>query len=68
MKKAISLIMAICMVFTLLPTFDVTVKAATYDETAYTLTGDQLEDMVGIAKTQVGYCEGNNSSQLYGTL
>lgn len=43
------------------------VQAANYDETSYALTGVQVNDIVEIARTQVGYHEGNNLSQLDGT-
>ena len=32
------------------------------------LTGDMRKDLVAIAQSQLGYCEGNNSSQLAGTV
>ncbi len=32
------------------------------------LTGDMRKDLVAVAQSQVGYCEGNRSSQLAGTV
>lgn len=43
------------------------VSAASYDETAYTLTGNQRADIAGIALTQVGYTESGNNVTKYGT-
>lgn len=66
MKRFLSLILAmaiIASVFVAVP-----VQAANYDENSYTLTGVQMNDIIGIARTQVGYKEGNNSSQLDGTV
>ncbi len=40
--------------------------SAAYDETAYTLTGNQRADIVGIALTQVGYRESGDNIQKYG--
>lgn len=36
--------------------------------TKVTLTGNQRTDIVNVAKSQIGYKEGNNSSQLSGTV
>ena len=35
---------------------------------AVNLTGNQRTDIVNVAKSQIGYQEGNNSSQLSGTV
>jgi len=66
MKKVFSLILVLSMIGAMLVPLEV--QAAAYDETTYRLTGNQIEDIIGIAKTQVGYAEGNNYSQLDGTV
>lgn len=66
MKRLISVILTLTMMLSLVNV--VPVQAASYDENSYTLTGVQVNDVVGIAKTQIGYKEGNNSNQLDGTV
>lgn len=66
MKKIFSLILTISMTLSLFTS--IPVIAASYDESSYTLTGVQVNDIIEIAKTQVGYMEGNNSNQLDGTV
>lgn len=66
MKKIISIILTLTIISSLIAV--IPAQAASYYEGSYTLTGIQVNDMIGIAKTQVGYMEGNNSSQLDGTI
>lgn len=65
MKKIISILLTISIILSLVTI--IPVQAASYDESSYSLTGVQVNDIVEIARTQVGYHEGNNSSQLDGT-
>ena len=39
--------------------------SAAYENT-YTNTGNQRDDIIGVAKTQIGYREGNNNDTKYG--
>ena len=64
MKRFLSVILAVSVVFSAV--FIVPVFAA-YENT-YVNTGNQIEDLIGVAATQVGYREGNSSSQLAGTV
>ncbi len=64
MKKIVSLTLAIVLILSaifVLPT------AAAYENT-HANTGNQIEDLIAVATTQIGYKEGNNSSQLAGTV
>ena len=63
MKRIISALLVCVM---LVPMFAVNSSAA-YENT-YKNTGNQIEDIIGVAMTQVGYKEGNSSSQLGGTV
>ena len=66
MKRFVSVILSIMMICTVIPMTALTVGAA-YENT-HTNTGNQIEDLIAVAMTQRGYCEGNNSSQLAGTV
>ena len=63
MKRIVSVLLVCVM---LVPMFAVYSSAA-YENT-YINTGNQIEDIIGVAMTQVGYKEGNSSSQLSGTV
>lgn len=67
LKKLLAIFFAVVMVATLLP-LKVIASTLPYDESTYTLTGNPRADIVGIAKTQIGYCEGKNQRQLDGTV
>ena len=62
MKRIVCALLVCAMI---VPMFATTSSAA-YENT-YTNTGNQIEDIIGVAMTQVGYKEGNSSSQLSGT-
>ncbi len=78
MKKATAWILTVCMALTL--TFSgtadrlltgepSTAHAASYPKLKtinYTPTGDQQKDIVGFAKTQIGYAEGRNNNTYFG--
>lgn len=66
MKRIISILLCISIVTFTLISGVISASAASYDETAYTLTGNQRADIVGIALTQVGYQESGNNVQKYG--
>ncbi len=64
MKKFISLVLALVMVSSVM--FAIPVSAA-YENT-HVNTGNQIEDLIAVATTQIGFKEGNNSSQVSGTV
>lgn len=66
LKRSMSMLLAVCMILTIIGISPQEVVAAAYDETTYVITGNQRTDIVEIAKTQVGYKGGTNSSQLDG--
>ncbi|MBQ7499639.1 MAG: InlB B-repeat-containing protein, partial [Clostridia bacterium] len=66
MKRIIAVILSLMMICTIIPAAGITVSAA-YENT-HTNTGNQIEDLIAVAMTQRGYCEGNSSSQLGGTV
>ena len=61
-KKTLALLLTIMMLFSTLST----VSNAAHENT-YTNTGNQRNDIIGVAKTQLGYREGNNNDTKYGT-
>ena len=81
MKRIMSMTLALIMAFSMLATvFAVDSAALSYSGSAsyksgkyYTnltkvnLTGNQRNDIVAVAESQIGYREGNNSSQISGT-
>ena len=64
MKRFLSAVLAVSILVSGL--FIVPVTAA-YENT-YSNTGNQIADLIGVATTQLGYKEGNSSSQLSGTV
>ena len=64
MKRKLCILLSIVLICCLAP---VTTARASYENT-YVNTGNQIEDIIGVAQTQLGYLEGNNSSQLGGTV
>lgn len=60
-KKLVSLFLVLIMCFSIVP---IEVSAA-YENT-YSNTGNQRNDIIGVAKTQVGYTEGSNDNNKYG--
>ncbi len=60
-KKLVSLFLVLIMCFSIVP---IEVSAA-YENT-YSNTGNQRNDIIGVAKTQVGYTEGSNHNNKYG--
>ena len=65
MKKIWSVVLALVMLLSLLPMGAITASAAY--ENIYTNTGDYRADIIGVAKTQIGYTEGSNNSNKYGS-
>ena len=61
MKRKLSFILAVCILFSM---FAVPSNAA-YENT-YSNTGNQISDLIGVAKTQIGYHEGNSASDISG--
>lgn len=61
-KKTLALLLTIMMLFSTLST----VSNAAHENT-YTNTGNQRNDIIGVAKTQLSYREGNNNDTKYGT-
>ena len=62
MKKVISVLMSITLFFSM---FSV-IACAAYENT-WKNTGNQRADIIGVAKTQVGYLEGSNNNNKYGS-
>lgn len=62
MRRAVSAIVTISIILSVI--FTTPVHAA-YENT-YQNTGNQIEDLIGVAKTQVGYKEGPSASQMDG--
>ena len=52
--------------FLLFSSFLIPAAAANYDETTYKLTGNEADDIIGIALTQVGYKESGTNITKYG--
>ena len=65
MKRTLSFILCICITLSIFTVAAVSVFAD-YDETSYVLTGKQAEDIVGIARTQIGYRESGDNVTKYG--
>ena len=68
MKKLLSLFLVLTIVMGVINLAAPPVLAAPFDDTVYCTTGNQRADVVGIAATQEYYCEGNDLSQLDGTV
>ena len=62
--RFLSLLTAVAVIFTL---FSALPSAAAYENT-HKNTGNMINDLISVAKTQIGYCEGNNASQTDGTV
>ena len=62
MKRMLSVMVAVFLTFSAV--FIVPVSAA-YENT-YKNTGNQIEDLIGVARTQIGYKEGPSASQMDG--
>ncbi len=65
-KKVISFLLATVMLFGVLPIGDLVIQANAAYENTYTNTGNQRNDIIGVAKTQLGYTEGYNNDTKYG--
>ena len=63
-KKFLSVLLSLIMIISIIPMTTITSSAA-YENT-YSNTGNQRKDIVGVAKTQIGYREGNNNDTKYG--
>ncbi|MBQ6862690.1 MAG: InlB B-repeat-containing protein [Clostridia bacterium] len=63
MKWILSVMLAVLM---LLPVFPGIIYAEAAHENTYSNTGNQRQDIIGVAKTQLGYAEGNNNDTKYG--
>ena len=66
MKNFKRILAAVLCVLTFVSILPLTAFAA-YENT-HVNTGNQIEDLIAVATTQIGYKEGNNSSQLGGTV
>ena len=65
MKKLKHILSALLVVVMLVGAIPLSASAA-YENT-YTNTGNQRDDIIGVAKTQLGYTEGANNATKYGT-
>ena len=61
MKKLLSIILVALMIVSMVP-----IANAAYENT-YSNTGNQRNDIIGVAKTQVNYVEGSNNNNKYGS-
>lgn len=66
MKRIIGILLCLTIAIGCVGASMLSASAAAYDETSYTLTGNQRADIVGIALTQVGYRESGDNVQKYG--
>ena len=64
-KRVLSTALVICLCLTMLLTVIPKAEAAAYDNT-HTNTGNQAYDIIGVAKTQLGYSEGTSGYTKYG--
>lgn len=62
--RLLSLLTTIAVVFML---FSALPTTAAYENT-HRNTGNMINDLIEVAKTQIGYCEGNTASQIDGTV
>ena len=62
MKRVLALVLCVMTFVTALPL----TSFAAYENT-HTNTGNQIEDLISVATTQIGYTEGNSTSQMGGT-
>ena len=62
MKRVLALLLCVMMIIPALPL----TGFAAYENT-HTNTGNQIEDLISVATTQIGYTEGNSTSQMGGT-
>ena len=62
MKRTIAMFLCVLMLISALPL----TSSAAYENT-HTNTGNQIEDLISVATTQIGYTEGNSTSQQGGT-
>ncbi len=61
-KRIVSAVLCVLMIGSVLPL----ASFAAYENT-HTNTGNQIEDLIAVATTQIGYTEGNSTSQQGGT-
>ena len=66
MKKRLKQILSALLVAVMLVGVIPLSASAAYENT-YTNTGNQRDDIIGVAKTQLGYTEGANNATKYGT-
>ena len=66
MKKKVKQILSALLVAVMLVGVIPLSASAAYENT-YTNTGNQRDDIIGVAKTQLGYTEGANNATKYGT-
>ena len=64
LKKFLSMVLITVMMISIVPISEVKVKAA-YENT-YKNTGNYRKDIIGVAKTQIGYTEGSKDNNKYG--
>lgn len=65
-KKFLCTILALFICFSIVPATDLIIKADAAYENTHVNTGNQREDIVAVAKTQLGYTEGYNNDTKYG--
>ena len=61
----LSILLVVVVLGTMVPTEMISVNAASYANT-YSNTGKHRADIIGVAKTQIGYREGSNNDTKYG--
>lgn len=65
LKRFLSIVLTVVMMVSVMQVTGISVKAA-YENT-YLNTGDCRADIISVAKTQLGYIEGDNNDTKYGT-
>jgi len=64
--RIISLILVVVMVFAMIPLMELKVEAYAKAYPVPELTGNQAQDMVNVAMSQLGYSEGSDGGTVYG--
>lgn len=66
LKKGLCVMLVVFMCFGMMTMTDSTLKVDAAYENTYVNTGNQRNDIVGVARTQLGYTEGYNNDTKYG--
>ena len=64
--RLLSALLAFMMIITIIPFGAFTLEVSAAYENTWSNTGNHRQDIIGVAKTQMGYREGNNNDTKYG--